>query len=149
MTLPRHPDGRLVVPEGKAAPRPRRAARPKGMTPRDLQAWAMGERELQDWVLATIATPPLRGRIWHFHDSRSELNRAGFPDLVLMSHHGTWLRELKREGESLTVEQLYFLAQADENGLDAAVWYPRHRTSGYLGEALPWLAFGAAGRAAA
>jgi hypothetical protein len=146
MVLPVDTAGHLIVPSGPAKPRPKRATRPKGLAGLDLVAWAESEDELEAWVLAAVGNHKhptvLTGRLWVHHSRNPRQDTPGLPDLFLVGHHGAMHVELKREGESLTVEQLFVLAQLDRLGRDVAAWYPRHRHHGVISRELHRLAYG-------
>lgn len=149
MNLPVTPAGYLIVPSGPAQKRPKRAPRPKGLAGLDLAAWEMpetGPGGLEAWILQAAGNDKhptlLTGRLWVHHSRHPQEDTPGMPDLMLVGHHGAMHVELKREGESLTVEQLFVLAQLDRLGWDVAVWYPRHRLHGVISRELHRLAYG-------
>ena len=94
---------------------------------------AMTEAELQERVVE--AAKQLGW--WVFHDYDARMNKAGFPDLLMIHpEHGMLWRELKRQNGKATVDQAFVIDMILRAGGDAAVWRPMDWLDGTVEETL-------------
>ena len=100
-------------PARKTGPLP-----PKGKTgvPESLKLEKEYQQDVTDYADA-------HGWQW-YHPYDSTRSRPGWPDLVLWHpRHGVMFRELKRDGESPTADQVATLRSLQAAGADAKVWW--------------------------
>ena len=79
----------------------------------------------EKWLLAQVrALARLHGWLC-YHTHRSERSEAGFPDVVLLKAPRLILAELKRDGETPTIEQQAWLdALATVPDIETYLWRP-------------------------
>ncbi|HEY1706405.1 MAG TPA: VRR-NUC domain-containing protein [Trebonia sp.] len=98
-------------------------------TPLEVQARAMSERELMDYIRANVAELHLAA--FHAGDSRGSWG-PGFPDLVIVGDHGILFIECKREREALQPLQVYWMMRLRRAGASPQVWRPTEWLDGTI-----------------
>lgn len=70
--------------------------------------------------------------LWWYHVTDSRMDKAGFPDLVIIGRHGGLFRELKKTTGKPSDAQLDVGDRMRTAGLDWDVWKPADLRSGRI-----------------